>query len=60
MDIADDLREIKLASQRMVKHIDFVERHISRVETLITMFTPSLSRFFKKIDKEDIPFYDVV
>tara|TARA_B100000900_G_scaffold12354_1_gene9958 strand:- start:387 stop:575 length:189 start_codon:yes stop_codon:yes gene_type:complete len=58
--ILEELKEIRKASDKMVNHIDFVERHITWVQTIIKAFTPKLSRFFSKIDHVDIPLYDVV
>lgn len=57
--ILAELRDIKVASNRMIQHIDYVENHISWVQKLIVAFTPSLSRFFSKVD-EKVPFDDVV
>lgn len=61
--ILQELKEIRKASEKMVNHIDFVERHITWVQKIIKAFTPMLSRFFSKIDKvdfSDVPLYDVV
>lgn len=61
-DVLNELHEIKRATDKMIQHIDFVEKHINWVQRLILMFTPSLSRFFASVDKEkDLhPFNDVV
>ena len=54
-----ELTEIKLASDKMVKHIDFVEKHINWVQQIIKFFVPTLTRYFQKIE-EPIPFDDIV
>lgn len=57
-DIRYELMQIRLATNRMIQHIDFVEKHINWVQKLIVLFTPSFSRFFstdvQKHDFDDI------
>lgn len=50
--ILKELTDIKFATNRMVEHIDFVERHIGWVQNLIVTFLPSISRFFSPSAKE--------
>ena len=40
--ILSELRDIKLATNRMIQHIDYVEKHISWVQKLITIFKNAL------------------